>query len=163
MLPRTVWLLAAMLWLAAPVVAQSVDGVSVGDRVRLHAPTTGIHVGQVLDLSPESLTIATEGSWRSFPVSELSRLEVSVRQGSRAGQGALIGLGIAAAGWVLASRDSRGDLSPGQGAALMFGLVGVPLTGLGALIGSRIRTDVWRDATVDGGHGEAATAPPPDL
>lgn len=116
-------------------------------------------VGGLVRLGADTITIATAASTTSLSLSRLNGVEVSRVHGSRwlagAGVGFLVGAGVttvilnSGGSTSLCDRSANQDaISSGEclGLTALGGLAGA---GLGALIGSRIRTERWQDIPVE--------------
>lgn len=133
--------------------AQSAVSLQAGSRVRLRT-NADVLVGVVTNLSRDTIALAVRGqSITSVPWSSVSSLQLSVARRANTKVGALIGLGVgvAAAGFFTCCtgvdyNPRRDDaVTPGGVFAVGILVLGLPATGLGALIGGQVRTDVWRD------------------
>jgi hypothetical protein len=145
--------LALSAYLSASLSAQGPDSLSVGSRVRLHGPTFRTQVGDIASLSAAGLALEPKaGEVRSFEWSELSRMDVSVGQRGNAGRGALIGLGLGVVFGAIAASGETGDLGPGFVFVVGSAVVGLPLTIVGAFIGSTIQSDVWQESPIPVGR-----------
>lgn len=127
--------------------AQATDSLRVGARVQVRSLAMGTFVGEVHSLSSDSLTVRLRDDLLSaVPWSSLSSVQVSTGRRSHAAVGALVGfaVGTALAGYLACCTEYE---DPGSGTAFAIGvaLFGLPGAGLGAVVGSQIRTDVWRD------------------
>jgi len=154
----TVWaagFLSLALSMPAPIPGQVHDSLTTGARVRVKLPDHGAAwlQGQLVMLSADSAAIAlteTPDTVR-FATEVPGRFEVSQGLHARTGKGALIGLGIGGgAGLILglaASAENCTGFCPAEvgpaeilGVAALLGGVGA---GIGALIGSRSRSERW--------------------
>ena len=145
-------ILALLLCTALDLAAQAppIDLVP-GRRIRVHRRAETTLVGDLVSLGPDSLTMTTAAAdTLAVARASITRLDLSTGTKSKAGKGAVNGLLFGALGGaligVLASGSDDGDFidfGPGEWAAsgaLMFGALGA---GVGALIGSGQRTDLW--------------------
>jgi len=129
-----------LLALAAPieVVAQGPPPVSVGQRVRVSTESGTTHVGVISIAASGVIGILDEaGIQSSFPLSTVTRLEVSRGQSGNAATGALIGFAAGSLG-VLALCDC--DDYTGGFAVILGGVGGL----VGMIIGGNSKTDQWR-------------------
>lgn len=100
-------------------------------------------VGRLVLRSPERLTVQTEaGQGIGILFDQVARVQVSAGRNRKrgAGVGALIGLVGASAVYALYD----GDCSGGE-CARRFGLMAAPSVVVGALVGSRVAPERWRD------------------
>lgn len=161
-------LVSAFAWITWPanLGAQEDAVVREGDRVRVSAAEYGerLLVGEVMTHSLDTLTMnrwrPTISRWEvlDIPVDSITSLEVSRGARSNAGKGALIGglIGGAfglAAGIAAASYDCDSDAWDWDGcwywgegeivplSTMTFGLLGA---GVGALIGTTSRSEIWQ-------------------
>jgi len=149
-------LLLLMLWCEGSLAAQESQPVQVGDRVRVTAPEvlTAPSVGTLVVLM-DTLVVQEEGDslFVVLPVSTVTRLEVSRRQGSRSARGAGIGfLGGALIGAVYgAARAGTGpgeiDLPTGTSAALNAAIFGAGGALVGLAVGAGIKVDEWESVS----------------
>lgn len=157
--PTTAWaapLLALALGLPAPLPAQTVDSLATGARVRIRQPAYGPGwlAGRLVSPAADSAVIALAGRPDTvrFATDSLPPFEVSLGLRSSAGKGALVGLGVGAGtglilGILAAAEDCTGfcvvDVGPVEiaGVSALLGGVGA---GIGAVVGSLIRTERWR-------------------
>lgn len=133
-----------VLTAALPALAEdSSSGVSSGARVRLTVASVSGHrlIGTLVRQDEISLDIAHDGSVSSVPLKSIAKLEVSAGRKRRTMAGALCG---AALGIGLAVFGS----CTGDDCALFRSLAVVVLVpagaGIGALVGSAIRTERWQ-------------------
>jgi len=145
--------------------AQVIVSLPPGSRVRVSMvdghpdPTSQRQVGTLVSLSEASVVIQNgSGTQETYAIASVETLEVSMERRSRMGRGALIGgLGLGAVGAVssyieesrcepqlLFGVPSGGCGSPAGFAVLGFVVSGAVGAGVGALIGSAIRTDRWQ-------------------
>jgi hypothetical protein len=154
--------------------AQVAPPVKVGDRVRVTAADVGRREGTVQLLTTDSLVMRPEyGAWPVYsaysapkysaygapnrlaiPFASVTRLELSMPGGSRAGDGALIGLllggvgGAFAAGAACASdpwfQDDAGGCA--MAGAVVFGAGGALV---GAIIGAMITGTRWEEVPLE--------------
>jgi hypothetical protein len=154
---RSTLLAASLLMgLATTGRAQAAPATLVpGARVRVHQGSESL-TGLLVSLDSAGLVIATDKSDTvTAPRTSITAVEVSTGTKSRAGKGALIGLGVGAAAGVIvglaASSSDNGDfLDYGAGTwAAAMGLTGAAIgAGLGALIGSGQQSDKWQPAVL---------------
>ncbi len=125
-------------------------------RVRISSPRPGgsAIVGNVLGLTGDSLIVRQEGraSPLLLPLETVGRIELSEGRHARTGRGALIGLvsgAVLGTGLVVAaaSNEEPGDF---EGLLTFLALVtGVGVSaagvGIGALVGSFVHTERWRE------------------
>lgn len=146
--------------------------VEPGARVRLALPCeagrppgtetpTGVchEEGRLVSVQGRAIALATAESTRSYPLSVVTRLEVSRGTRSRWRTGAAVGLLAGAGGtFALLNRgDSTNpcDSSTNQDAMGMSACVGVAAlggvagAGVGALIGKLFRTEEWQRVPTD--------------
>ena len=128
-------------------------------------PATGapdracVQEGRVVSVEGQTITLATASSTRDYPVSGMSRIEVSRGSRSRWRAGAVTGFLVGAGGtFALLNRgDSTNpcDSSANQDAMGMGACVGLAAlggaagAGVGALIGKLIRTEDWQRIPAD--------------
>lgn len=120
------------------------DAVDTGTRVRIiRKGGQPLVVGRLVLRSPERLTVQTDGG-RGVGIlfNDVARVQVSAGRDRRkaAGVGALIGLVAAGAFYV----TNDGDCSGGE-CAKRFALMAGPGMVAGALVGSRVAPERWRD------------------
>jgi hypothetical protein len=139
----------------APSRSQVPTAPDIGGRVRIKAEGAGQGwvVGQLRELPGDSVRLLTGDPPRdslAVATGSLTDFERSRGEGTRAAQGAWIGLGVGAfAGIVVgaATYDSEGSFGwdPGaSGSALIGGvLVGLLGMGVGALIGTTVQAERW--------------------
>ena len=161
------WLsvISVLLGFALPtgITAQERPPVVEGARVRVSATEFGGKwcTGTLVDWSADTLTArcwrTRERQWEEFefPVSSISSLEVSRGKKSNVGKGALIG-GLLGAGAGLVGGLAVANLAEGLDEpsstditltyTVLFGLVGA---GLGAIIGSASKSDLWEEVPLD--------------
>jgi hypothetical protein len=155
---RTVgWALFLSIVFVPSIHAQDSPLIPLGVRVRVResAPGGQTTFGTLVGVTRDSITLSPRelNDERAFALASLSEVAVSRGRHSRTGRGALIGLitgtvaGVAS-GLILCSHEdcesSGGDFAGLATATLGLGgaLVG---TGLGALIGSFVRTERWEN------------------
>jgi len=148
--------------------AQSVPP-ALGARVRLTTPCALVSqpvperrnwcvlVGKLLEWRADSIDLEVKGDRRSYNLSTESLVEVSRGFRSRTRQGAVIGFVVGAGSTFLLFHTSGStdpcDASANQdaigsaGCLGIYALGGLAGAGLGALIGSRIRTERWQMVT----------------
>lgn len=150
--PRATLVATSILILLAPrLAAQSLDNFSEGARVRLTGPTIGTIVGQVRRSYTDGVELEVPGQAQIVSVSwsAVSAAQVSSRRRSYARVGAVVGLaiGTAVAAYTACCTEYE---DPGAGTVFAIGFVvlGLPSAGVGALVGSHIRSDVWRDVPI---------------
>lgn len=149
---RTLFVLAAVVLAAAPH-AQAQGGVidvGPGQRVRIHEGQRKV-VGTLLSVDSATMRILTSHTDTALVArADVTRLDVSVGQKSRAGSGALIGAGVGAAGGALAmvvvagpeeleSNDISAAVYVGGAAVIGMALGAV----VGAVVGANSHTDRW--------------------
>jgi len=149
-------LLALVCGLASTLAAQNPHPLRVGDRVRLSVvpvagPTAEASgpkrlVGSLMRLTADSAAVYDDERAETVAVAldAVRGIEISHGRHGHGGRGALIGLAAGLAGGV-ASESSGGDYKGLAVGALGLGgaLVG---TGVGALVGSLIRSERWGPA-----------------
>ncbi len=160
--PRIASLVAALAvttWSCSGYVADT--SIAPGDTVRVTAPSMDMDdsIGTVAALETDTLTVKVEERADALyvPLADITKLEVRHGQRSRAGKGALIGLGVGAAAGVTlafvacAGKECYSDSNDATGVvALIFGAGGALLgAGIGAIIGSSIKTDRWESVPLD--------------
>lgn len=135
-----------------------VEPVALGDRVRVWAPSVGVEsmVGTVLALRPDTIVIE-DGRHVVLAISSVTKLEVSRGTRSRARTGGMVGLiAGAAAGAVICiasecsiiSGSAESELLEDErlsSLALATALGGLVGYGLGVLIGSTMKVDIWEE------------------
>jgi len=151
--------LAVTAWSCSGHIADT--WIDPGDRVRVTAPSLDLDkdVGTVASLVADTFVVEMEDRADALdvPFSHVTRLEVHRGQKSRAGAGALIGAGAGAAtGLTVALVSCAGDEchldgSDVTGAVVLVLGAGSALAGagLGALIGTAIKTDRWQLVPLD--------------
>jgi hypothetical protein len=157
---RAVGFLGLALLMPEPVPAQTSDLPPAGARVRVKQSEYGAGwlEGKLIELSADSAAIAltrTADTVR-FATGRLVPVEVSQGLRARSGKGALLGLGIGAGtglilGIAASAEDCTGFCPVEVGPAEIFGvsvLLGGVGAGIGALIGSRSRSERWRPVNV---------------
>jgi hypothetical protein len=164
----------ALLLLIFPEVAssQASSPIQAGSRIRVKPAGPGQEwvMGNLLELPKDSVRLITGGTQKdsvTMPLSSLASFERSIGQRSRAGKGAVIGLGTGAvAGLILglvAYEECTGFcvVDPGRAGtgAIMALLGGVFGTGLGALFGTTVHEDRWVPVKQPWGSG---VGPPVD-
>jgi len=114
----------------------------------------GSLTGEVRGITAEGLVVRLSGSdIRTVAWPDQSRLDVLIRDGSRAAEGALLGLGLGTiAAGIMAGTADTGDLGPGFAFTVGMVLFALPATGLGALIGSSIEDIEWRAVGIPPPH-----------
>ncbi len=141
----------------ASATAQEPPPVKVGDRVRVTAPDLRRREGTVQLLTTDSLVMRPEyGAPHrlAIPLASVTRLEVTMPPGSRAGKGALIGLGVAGLGGaVLVGAACASDqlLKDSAGGCAILGAVIFGSGGalVGAIIGAMITGTRWEEVPLD--------------
>ncbi len=133
--------------------APSLESLRTGDRIRLVAPPLFPDPATVTftELGPEALRFdrrRSRGGPGEVPLSDLTRLEVSVewhRQTAQGlGIGTLVGLGIGGlATWAFCG-DSDTVCNFGEGVATTL-IVAAPFAALGGLFGYLSREDMWEE------------------
>jgi hypothetical protein len=155
-MPGTLLAASLLIALATTGRAQAAPATLVpGARVRVHQGSESL-TGSLVSLDSAALVIATDKPETvTAPRASITAVEVSTGTKSRAGKGALIGLGVGAAAGIIvglaASSSDNGDfLDYGAGTwAAGVGLAGAAIgTGLGALIGSGQHSDKWQPAVL---------------
>jgi hypothetical protein len=136
--------------------AQEPPPVEPGDRVRVTA-AHGIRnrVGTLRALNNDSIVLENPGL--VLPIDSVTQLEVSRGRKSRAGRGALIGLGfgvgIGAAVGFLISQDESGENEcrgiEAQCTAIGAASLGLVGAGIGALAGAATKTDRWEEVPLE--------------
>lgn len=160
---------AALLVLLAST-SQAQQGSSAQARVRISTIVFGSDpfqlTGTLVRLDPDTLAIEQEHDRTriAVPVAAIRRFEMSAGQRTRTGKGALYGLiggvvGGAGSVVLLCALDEDGCDEPGSplgtGGVAAFGatIVGLGLglvgTGVGAIVGSRIRSERWQELSLD--------------
>jgi hypothetical protein len=125
--------------------------LAAGNRVRVQLFQPGSKVvGSVVRLTGDTLVILPENAHDEMALSaaNVSRLELSLGQRSRAGKGALVGLLVGAVGGYVALQY----LCSGgcAGAVVLYALIpggGLVGAGMGAGVGALIRTERWQPVT----------------
>jgi hypothetical protein len=131
--------------LAASAEAADERAVTIGDRVRVTAPSVSPKTiqGSLAAADRERLSVSTAAGTRvEVPRSRIAKLEVMRGSKSRWGIGALIGAGAGALLGVVASNppSSADHFQVDGGAVAVCGVVGAAA---GALVGAVLRTDRW--------------------
>ena len=160
-------LVAAPGRVSAQVVATGSAVLAPGQRVRVTATApafTGITVGNLVKIGPDNLTLvdAEGGVVLELPRTSITRVEVS-HQTRATKKGLLIGLGVGALGgaalaagpsWFSegnpCARPDEPDRECSSGEKVGFFVAGLAVWGgIGAWIGSRKKTDHWKDARME--------------
>lgn len=163
--PRALAMLAILLFHPLRLAGQI--PVSTGQTVRVTSRGRDIQgeIGQVLAANADTIVVQVKGmrtvNYRQvfrtdtivLPLTAIDQLELRTHSGHRTGRGAAWGLGIGAAtGFVVGVATyepcepnsfcfkASSSTENGFQGALIFGLVGA---GLGAFIGSTVRSDKW--------------------
>jgi hypothetical protein len=172
---RTLLVAVLVAGASADLAAQTVVAVPAGSRVRVSlvnggdGPVVQRQVGTLVALDNGSVVVRNgSGDPRSYAMSSVETLEVSMGRRSRTGRGALIGglvLGTVSAvnayieesrcephfgGWFMECVD------PAAMGVVGFVVGGAVGAGAGALVGSFIRTDRWKPLP----HGARTTLVP---
>lgn len=144
--------LALLIGLTTSVQAQATTPtLAPGARVRVQQGDQTV-IGTLVSLDSAGLLIATGKSDTVMaPRASITAVEVSGGTKSRAGEGALVGLGVGAGTGILiglaASGSDNGDFidfNPGEW-AVGAGLIGAAIgTAFGALIGATQQSDKWQ-------------------
>ncbi len=149
--------------------AQEPPPVKVGDRVRVTAPDLRRREGTVQLLTTDSLVMRPEygapnrlvrrpeygaPNRLAIPINSVTRLELSTPGGSRAGQGALIGLalgGVGGGGLLGAACASDPWFQDDAGACAIAGAVVFGAGGalVGAIIGAMITGTRWEEVPLE--------------
>ena len=139
--------------------AQVPPPVKVGDRVRVTAPDVRRREGTVQLLTTDSLVMRLPGyggtpNRLAIPLASVTRLELSMPGGSRAGQGALTGLAIGGVGGaIVAGTACAGDqlLEDAAGRCALAGAVIFGAGGalLGFIVGAMITGTRWEEVPLD--------------
>jgi hypothetical protein len=146
--PRIASLVAALV-VAAPftLLAQQQSLLAPGDRVRVTAPSIGVHeqVCTFSALRRDTAVVMEGGRLLALPLASVTKLEVYRGRRSRAGKGAVTGLLVGTGAGVLLGVL---DLAQEEGGAEYVLLGWAGLGGgagalLGALVGAVIRADRW--------------------
>ena len=157
MLQRTAPI-AAVLLLINSVQSLDAQTVSAGERVRATIEEqSGKLTGTLEEWGSDTLYVVPDGASqdvraRAISLSSLSRLEISRGQKSNAGKGALIGggIGLLLGGGMSIIAGSTVDTEVTSTDYLIFtGLVTVGGAGIGALIGSLIKSERWEEFPLD--------------
>ena len=122
-----------------------------GVRVRVHQGSQSL-TGSLVSQDSVGLVIATgKSDTVTAPLASITGVDVSRGTKSRAGKGALIGLGVGAATGIIVglvgSSSDNGDFVDlnAEEWAVGMGLTGAVIgTGVGAIIGATQRTDKWQ-------------------
>lgn len=141
---------AAAMAAALPLVVLPADGaaeepVDTGTRVRVIRKGSDDHVtGRLVARAADRLAVETEPGRVivRVPYDQVARLQVSDgrHRARAAGVGALIGLVAGSAVYVIAPRDCSGSEC-----AERFALMAAPSMAAGALLGTAIAPERWRD------------------
>ncbi len=150
-------LVAILAFVPTSATAQEPPPVKVGDRVRVTTPDVRRRQGTVQLLTTDSLVMRPKyGAPHrlAVPLAAVTRLELSVPGGSRAGRGALIGLGVAGLGGAVlggaaCASDPWFQDAAGACAAIGFGVFGASGALLGAIIGAMITGTRWEEVPLD--------------
>ncbi len=157
---------AALFFTAASPMSHADDErpkaqIRVGSRVRVTAASpafTGSVTGTLVKVGPDTLMLVDpkEGVVSELPIDSVQRFEVS-RESSRARRGFLIGSAIGVLTAVAISGDETLTCNAyseparvcGSSERFVYSAFAVGLYGgIGALIGSRRKTDTWSDAPI---------------
>ncbi len=134
--------------------AQDALPVTVGDTVRMTAPTLDIdkYDGTIVSVDGGTLSVDT----LQVALAQLTRLDVYRGQKSQTLTGALVGAGILGAvavpvGIQLCKAVNQGDTCYGADQYVLPVVAGGVLVGagIGALIGSAIKSDRWEEVPLD--------------
>jgi hypothetical protein len=146
--PRVASLVAALV-VAAPftLLAQQESLLAPGERVRVTAPSIGVHerVCTFSALRRDTALVMDRGTLLALPLASVTKLEVSRGRGSRAGKGAVIGLLVGTgAGAALGVIDLAGEDEVAEYLFVFYaGLGGGVGALLGAVLGAVSRVDRW--------------------
>lgn len=137
-------MLAALCTLAAGAATAADETIGSGTRVRIIRKGGQPHVvGRLVQRSPERLTVQTdEGRGIGVLFDQVARVQVSEGRDRKRGAGVGVLVGLVAAGAVYVSTDS--DCTGGR-CARRFGLMAAPAMVAGALVGSRVAPERWRN------------------
>jgi hypothetical protein len=143
----------------ASATAQVPPPVKVGDRVRVTAPDVRRREGTVQLLTTDSLVMRLPGyggtpNRLAIPLASVTRLELSMPGGSRAGQGALTGLAIGGVGGAIVAGTACAGDQLLEDAAVGCALVGAVFFGaggalVGAIIGAMTTGTRWEEVPLD--------------
>ena len=146
------------LILSFGAVKAQVDGVQIGDVVRIWAPPVSyLHmVGEVVEISSDRIRITysyNKPPWRDVYLSSISEIEVR-REVRKTGRGAAVGAltGGLTFGFIFMSASGSCDPDEGicfdipDGVLFLSGVIvgGLPGALIGAIIGSTIKEEQWR-------------------
>ena len=151
------WPLVLLVFAPGRAPAQEAAALPLGVRVRI-STANGEVVGTLARLRDDTVGVVPEGETLQLavPLAELDALEVSRGRFRRTGRGAVIGLGTGLTLGVVTAvalcGDDRCESSGGEWTGVAVGLLGlggaVTGLGLGALIGSFIRQEKWREVSI---------------
>lgn len=130
----------------SPVVRM--EQLTAGDRIRVHSRSHGRVSGDLARVSPDSLVIVRQEEGRgelALPADAVTRVDITAGRRSRKGRGALIGLLAGGAGGMAGMVTLCGDSCVGGWILLALPVGGAVVgAGVGALIGSQIKTERWQ-------------------
>lgn len=149
--------LLALLLGAAPLLAQSPRVATLGDRVKVYAPSAGYKriTGQVVATTPDVLSLKVKGAESEVPVAraQIDKLFLSLASRRNIGRGAGLGglLGLAGYMW-FGPREVDATALPGTRETsrisktnLISSTVGGAV--IGGFVGNFARSDVWLQIT----------------
>jgi hypothetical protein len=155
-------LLAAAAW--SDALAQSQAAVQKGQRVRVRfaAAHTPDLVGVVRAIRTDTLVVSRDSEpggrmVTAFPLSSVSRLQVSRGRHSRWGRGLLIGLGAGAVTGAILGATVQPDWFFTRRVLVEMGaVVFAPIGGaVGVVIGALTKTEQWETVPLPGSRGAA--------
>ena len=158
---RTLLVIISLTVVATPaaVQAQTLDG-----RARItRSCDCPVVTGTLVETSQEQLTLEVAGSDSPLvlDMADVTRIEVAVGQGSYAGRGALIGLGVAVTAGLLTATSAEDDFlfTPAQQGGIVGVMVGLFTVPIGALAGWGYKKTTWEAAALPGTTVELGLAP----
>jgi hypothetical protein len=149
--------LLALLLCAAPLLAQSPRVATLGDRVKVYAPSAGYKriTGQVVATTPDVLSLSVKGAEFEIPVAraQIDKLLLSVGSHRNIARGAGLGGVIGLGGYLwFGPRQLDATALPGTTGAsriswtnLITSTVGGAV--IGGFVGNFARSDVWLQIT----------------
>ena len=137
---------------AAQRVPEIIDeAVRVGSHVRVSTVTGKTYVGTVSRLSTDTIALNVQGTVGALPTAAIQRLQLRVSKRSGYALGAVLG-GLAGGGALFAVEHNweKTCACTKKGPARVGATVGGTAVGIpfGAIIGSAIHRDKWRDITL---------------